>query len=237
MIRTKECFSRAPSFPSKHSSPWVAVWQLAFVLVAATCFSSGVWAQLPTCPNTPPCDHSSCGFNTCATPAQPPPSSYWGALQPADPACTALPSTRDSTHFNTNGAGGLYSAVPWATAVDIRNNMAYEATGYGLAVWDIGTNPASPNLLGKWGFTQLGEIYTPIIDVSVPNTPAGTSPTVAMIGGGQSQGAFVLDVSVPTAPKESYNLQNINAPQVYSAVLGGKDYGFVAASASGLFVL
>jgi PKD repeat protein len=244
MNRAKESLTGATSFHSKPLSLGVAFGKLAAVLLLALCYSSGLSAQSSvssvsnlTCANTPTCDHTSCGFNSCGTPAQPPPSGYWGTLQPADPSCSPLPANRDATSFNTNGRGGLFSSSPWAAAVTIRDNIAYVANGYGVTLFDVGTNPAAPAQVGKWNFVQSGEIYTPMRDVSVPVTAAGTTPVVALVGGGQRQGAITIDVSSPTSPREAYWLQNTDLSQVYAATINGHNYGYLAANASGLVVL
>ena len=74
------------------------------------------------------CDRSGCGFAACATPAVPPPASFWGELQPADaslPLCTPVGPAfcRDSTAFNE--FQNTYSSYPWFTSVDAENGYAF----------------------------------------------------------------------------------------------------------------
>ncbi|HZF10572.1 MAG TPA: PKD domain-containing protein [Thermoanaerobaculia bacterium] len=194
-----------------------------------------------------PCDRTGCGFVSCATPATPAPSNLWGELQPADgsfPLCVASGSTvtppfcRDSTNFNEFADG--YSSFPWFMSVDSENGYAFMALAYGLEIWDARTTPAAPTPITLYtNFPQPSlnsEIKLPIQSV---DAPAGDD-TIAVLAGKGGMGLIAVDTTNKAQPKVLYQSIVKDGEQVYAATLGGREYGFLAASSGnpggGVFV-
>lgn len=183
-----------------------------------------------------PCDRSGCGFATCATPAVPVPSSFWGEIQPADGSFTRCAETgpafcRDSTNFNE--FVNRYDAFPWFMSVDTQNGFVFTGLAYGLEVWDARSTPASPSPLGQLLLSDFPvtptnpEIKLPLQYVSAP-AGVDTSAAVAVLAG---SGLGIVNLASKTLPKLAYQSYKKDGRQVYTATLGGRQYAFLAASA------
>jgi PKD repeat protein len=200
---------------------------------------------LPAAVRAQSCDRAGCGFATCATPAAPAPASLWGEIQPADavlaPCSPSGPAfCRDSTGFN-DGVD-LYRAFPWYMGVDVQNGYVITGLAYGLQVWDARTSPANPAPLGQVALSDFPvqpdnpEIKLPLQHVSAP---AGID-TVAAVAGVAGVGLGVIDLTDKTLPRLAYQSYSKEGQQVYSAMLNGRQYAFLAAvsgaSTGGLYV-
>jgi hypothetical protein len=203
---------------------WAAVLAVGFLVVG-----------LPLPAQT--CDRFGCGLLDCATPAHPVPASTWnlpGAeLQPVDPS--PLPPDRDATNFNEFLES--YYARNWYEAVDFEKGTLITALGYGLRVWDAGTNPASPILLGILKSTDFpywnvapGEFW-PLEDVDAPDNPPDDS--IAALAGRGATGIAIVSLADKTRPRVLYQNHGREGRGVYSATIGGVEYAFLAASNPG----
>ncbi|HEV7516768.1 MAG TPA: PKD domain-containing protein, partial [Thermoanaerobaculia bacterium] len=191
------------------------------------------------------CDRSGCGFAACATPAIPPPASFWGELQPADaslPLCTTLgsPFCRDSTAFDE--FQNIYSSYPWFMSVDTENGYAFLGLAYGMQIYDARSTPQSPAPVGRLLYSDIpvpansAETKWPIQSV---DAPAGID-TIAALAGESGIGLVAVDTTDKTKPKVLFQSYLLDGEQVYAATLGGRQYAFLAASsgnpAGGVFV-
>src|SRR5437588_29942 len=171
--------------------------------LAAGCILLGGFLAAPA--QAQPCDRSGCGFATCATPAVPVPSSFWGEIQPADGSFTLCTETgpafcRDSTSFNE--FVNRYDAFPWFMSVDTQNGFVFSALAYGLEVWDARTTPSNPSPLGQLKLLDFPvpptnpEIKLPLQHVSAP-AGVDTSAAVAVLAG---SGIGIVNLASKTLP-------------------------------------
>src|ERR1700686_755959 len=147
--------------PSLHLHRLAPSWLVLAALLAALLAAAPLAAQ-QACGNT--CS-GHCGFASCGAPAWPVPQSFWGELQPADPPCTQLPATRDSSYFSPS-ANSSPDTNFWMS-IDIQNNFVFAAMGYGLQIWDTTANAASPTMVGSLNYSHfpffpagVNEVYT-----------------------------------------------------------------------------
>ncbi|HEV3072978.1 MAG TPA: PKD domain-containing protein, partial [Thermoanaerobaculia bacterium] len=211
-------------------------WLLLPALLAAQLVAPPLVAQ-QTCGNT--CS-SHCGYLPCGTPAMPPPQSYWGELQPADPPCVGLPSTRDDTGFNVS-VDNLANFNFWMD-VDIQNGFIFAAMAYGLQIWDTSADAANPTLAGSIGPaafpflpTNSDGAFTP---VSMISAPPGVDTMVGLGASNGGVGAVVINTSSKTQPKVAYQALANTVGGIYATTLSGTHYLFVASQGpAGVYLL
>lgn len=209
--------------PPPRPLPWRPLLGAAVIVAAFTAHSAP--AQT--------CDRSGCGYASCATPAVPVPSSYWGEIQPAEASFTQCgpsgpPFCRDSTSFID--AIDDFSAYPWFMSVDTENGYVFTALAYGLEIWDARSTPANPTPLGQVALSDFPvqgsnpEIKRPLQHVA---TAAGID-SVAAVAGLSSVGIAILNLADKTLPKLAYQNYQRDGQQVYAATLSGRQYAFLA---------
>ena len=181
------------------------------------------------------CDRSGCGYLSCATPATPVPSGFWGEIQPAEASFTQCGGSgpafcRDSTSFIDSS--NAYSSFPWFMSVATENGFVMTALAYGLEIWDARTTPANPTPLGQVSLSDFPvsasnpEIKLPMQHVA---TPDGID-TVAAVAGQSGLGIGIVNLANKTLPKVAYQSYLKEGQQVYAATLSGRQYAFLAAS-------
>jgi hypothetical protein len=177
------------------------------------------------------CDRSGCGQISCGTPAVPAPATMWGELQPADPIAP-LPINRDSTAFDEFHQA--YASFPWYTGLDVQNGYLVTGLAYGLQIWDLRTQPATPTALGVFPNTSghfpvwidSPEEKWPLQDLAMP--PG--DDTVAVTAGHAGVGLAMVDLTDKTKPRFLYQSYKKDGEGVYVAQIGGTEYAFLAAS-------
>ncbi|HVR10694.1 MAG TPA: PKD domain-containing protein [Thermoanaerobaculia bacterium] len=222
------------------ASPKPSSWRR---LLFAGCAVAGVFAAIQA--QAQPCDRSGCGFASCATPAVPVPSNFWGEIQPAEGSFTLCGTQgpafcRDSTAFNDEVEP--YSQFPWFMSIDTENGYVLTALAYGLEVWDARSTPATPAPLGQLALSDFPvspanpEIKLPLQHVA---TPDGVD-TVAAMAGLSGMGLAVVNLSNKALPKLAYQSYKKEGAQAYAATLNGRQYAFLAspsgAPSGGLFI-
>src|SRR5688572_632878 len=103
--------------PSCRVSPVVQCLFLAFLLILGP---ARLWAK---------------GCAESLGPAQPPPSSLWGELQPGDILLDATGWTGSQLPNNS---------FPVSTSVDIENGWIFHSFYGGFSIWDARTHPEAP---------------------------------------------------------------------------------------------
>jgi len=193
------------------------------VVVGMTLCSLAVPAEAGVCPGEAP----GCGWSRCGTPARPALSFLWG--QELRPAETAIPSARDSTDFNEFFAH--YGVDhPQFMDLDIRDHYLFAALAWGLEVWDLTTQPASPQRLavvsGPTAFRQWSpnpEIKRPIRHL------AAASSDLIVLGGQEGVGFLAFDTRVKAAPLPLYQDARSDVYEVATATGNGRILGLAAA--------
>lgn len=170
-------------------------------------------------------------FDPTKTPAEPPPASRWGDLEPG-------PIVGDSTHHNL----GTVDPPPFSFwyEVDIEGSYLYTVSGLWFEIYNI-SNPQNPQQLSRkyapttlprWFFSDQNFFF---FDVSVPGSgaPGDTSGTTDLaIMSGLDQGFVVWNTrnkSTPTVHyQDSGGGSGILTDSVYAARLSSRYYGFAA---------
>ena len=137
-----------------------------------------------------------------------------------------LPAARDNTaHSSISYREGMFMDV------DIVGNYAYVAENQGFQIWDVSV-PTSPSRLA---YLQLKNNDFP---VGVPSGAHNSIPIVAVaassngntcvLTGTGNIGTIILDTSNKSSPSVLYQDYNHSTRRVYTANIGGNEYGFVA---------
>jgi PKD repeat protein len=163
------------------------------------------------------------------TPAKAVDSRLWGELEPTDNG--QLPATRDTTDYF--GQTLPDSRYPLFSAVDIENGWVFTSYLSGFMVWDARTDPGNPTLVGVrdgWKshfplWYRDGENRELIYDV---DAPAGRDDLVALAGIAPA-GFTIWSTTSKDNPVALYQDQGKETNAVYSAVVNGRAYAFVAA--------
>ncbi|HYG61688.1 MAG TPA: PKD domain-containing protein [Thermoanaerobaculia bacterium] len=156
------------------------------------------------------------------------PSNRWGDLQPA-----AILGDRTAFPFHNEPERDH----PFWFSVDIENNFMFVATGRGLEVWDLRSNPAAPSLLGYGyaaaNFSASGPIYNlfPIWQhtdkdwfLTDLDAPVGVDDILAIAG--QDQGLSIWNTADKTRPTVFFQDRGTYTEATYTATLGGTQYAF-----------
>ena len=156
-------------------------------------------------------------------PAQPPPSSLWGDLQPE----TIL---LDATRWT--GSQLPNNSFPISTSVDIENGWVFHSYYGGFSIWDARTNPAAParvSLVGGWernfpSWPTLTEFTQIVFYIDVPDG----NDNLAAVGAITPVGLTIWDTTNKTLPRALYQDKGKFSYQVYAARIGNRDYAFAA---------
>lgn len=203
-------------------------------LLALTILISAAWAASGEAGG---CFPGSCSYSVCNTPARGVPSQLWGALEPAD--LGQLPANRDTTDFDGVGS---FETNPYWLSLDVEQGWVFTATSTRVQVWDARSTPGSPSLSWDRGINSAGLIwaadahaFSVFEDV---DAPPGKSDRMAIVGR-YGVGMAIYDTSVKDNPSIKYQdngpgtTPSRNAKGVYATTIGGVDYAFIAADASG----
>ena len=156
-------------------------------------------------------------------PAQPPPSTLWGDLQPE--AILA-----DATRWT--GSQLPNTAYPISTSVDIENGWVFQSFYGGFSIWDARTNPAVPtraSVIGGWernfpSWPSLTEFTQIVFYMDVPEG----NDNLAAVSAITPVGLTIWDTTNKTAPRALYQDTGKFSYQVYAARIGNRDYAFAA---------
>lgn len=196
--------------------------RIAFASVAVTTLLSALPASAQQCSRV------GCGRLTMqcgGTPARPVPQALWGELQAVDP--NPLPLTRDTTAFN-EFAGDHYGSKAWYVSMDAEGGYLFAGLAHGFSIWDARSNPASPTLVSEvkansyviWNNNQ--EIKWPLHDADAPD-----ENSIATVGEG-GIGLAIFDTTNKSNPRLVYQNHDKDGKQVYTTILNGTRYAFMA---------
>ena len=185
--------------------------------------------------------HAQCVWSPDHTPATGVPSVLWGNLQPTDTG--NLPSNRDSSDYQENGAGGGFEGNPYWASVDVEGGYVFAAAGRRIQIWNANTNPGSPTVeynIGLSGLTSIvpALVWTPdahaFIVFNDIDAPPNNSNLFAMVGQ-NGVGTAIFDSSNKAASRLIYQDHGNGrwGKEVYAGSIGGRDYAFAAADQSG----
>lgn len=191
-------------------------------------------AQTLSCPSSPPsCDRTGCGYVACATPVFSVPQAQWGELQPANGACATAPG--DSTSFHDLN---LTQSTDFYHSLDIANGYIFNATGYGVQIFNATTTPANPTLIGTLTANQFPffpvsqEVYDPMASISVP---PNVDTEAAVSGSNGDIGIAIIDARNKSHPVVAYQGKIELAFSVYAAHIGSTNYAFLGTETTGVY--
>jgi PKD repeat protein len=193
--------------PSCRVSPVVQCLFLAFLLILSP---ARLWAK---------------GCAESLGPAQPPPSSLWGELQPGAILLDATGWTGSQLPNNS---------FPISTSVDIENGWIFHSFYGGFSIWDARTHPEAPEQVSitgghrptlkfpSWPFiTEFTQI---VFSIDVPEG----NDNLAAVGAVAPVGLTIWNTTNKSEPLALYQDTARHTHQVYAARIGGRDYAFVA---------
>ncbi|HEV8632365.1 MAG TPA: PKD domain-containing protein, partial [Thermoanaerobaculia bacterium] len=175
------------------------------------------------------------GFDSTKTPATAVPAARWGQLEPrailGDTSWWNFGSTPTDLH-------------PFFHDLDVENGWLFASTGRGLMVWDLRTDPANPTRTAYAFAGPKDRKPSPVPDWHQNDTkfylfgvdaPAGVDSVVGMacISG---NGFLIWDTRDKANPRLLYQDDSKEGTQVYAATLGGRHYGFYAATSDRVLV-
>ncbi len=167
------------------------------------------------------------------TPAAPVPEARWG--NPATMRPWAI--LGDSTHYD--GRGGVPTAsTPIWFAADLAGNYLFSATGKGVMVHDLTTDPTNPTMIGYTYMVNAvptffqSDLKFYIYDISAPDT----NPSVfATSGAGHGALIWGFNGGNPTVHYQDYQ-HGTDSDAVWAGHIGSKDWAFYAAQGRGVTV-
>ncbi len=170
-----------------------------------------------------------CGYDSCATPAMPVPTSNWGTLKPVDTPGQRLPASRDVTAFSEYLAA--YTNNPYFYSIDIQNGYAFALMTFGVQIFNLNTDPNIQNgptaylSYTSFPFWATGEANkTPLQDIAFP---AGND-TLGVVVGMQGPGTAIIDTTNKSMPRLLYQNggNGTDATAAYAAQINGTNYAF-----------